>query len=228
MNLFDIVVFAILVTSSLLGLQRGLFKLTVGLLCFILTLISTYFLFPITKLIVIEHVSNILAVNIISAVVSYIVAMVFFGIVSSNICKLLTEISGGLLDRLLGLGAGMLRGALITSMLFGVIAIFCSGSYIGATNARTLIEGVRPQDYPSWFKKSYSFDLLEPFITGMGKIVNKDDLAKIQLPSVKAKIPEVSSKIIETMPSAVKEEVQNIGQHKVDDVMSEVEKLIQK
>jgi uncharacterized membrane protein required for colicin V production len=228
MNLFDIVIFAIVITSLLLGLQKGLIKLTIGLICFILTIVSTYFLFPLVRAIVVEHTSNIVMVNAISVIVGYIIATIFFGFVSSQLSKLVSEMRGGLFDRLCGMIIGVLRGAVISSILFGLIAIFTSGSYTGATNAWQLVDGVKPSDYPSWFKDSRTFGILSLGISSFGMVLSRDDLEHIKLPSVKTSLPEVSSTISEYVSSAAESGNKMIPRQSsnIDDVMNELEQML--
>lgn len=228
MNLFDIIIFAIVITSLLLGLQKGLIKLTIGLICFVMTIVSTYFLFPLVRAIVVEHTSNIVMVNAISVIVGYIIATIFFGFVSSKLSKLVSEMRGGLFDRLCGMVIGAMRGIVISCILFGLIAIFTSGSYIGATNAWQLVDGVKPNEYPTWFADSRSFGVLFLGISSAGKVMSRDDLESIKLPSVKTSLPEVSSTISEYVSSAseVGNKIMPSHSSNMDDVMTELEQML--
>ena len=210
MNLFDIVILGIMIVSTMMGLQRGMIKLIIGLICFVVSLVAAYLLFPMAKAIVIEHVSNIIIVNVVSGVISYLVSTLFCGFVGSQLIKIVVDISGGMIDRLCGTMIGALRGLIISMTVFGLIAVFTSGSYIGAKNIQEVVERTKSDEYPAWLKNAYTYNLLDSSMKVLGSMTPKSTLESMQMPSTSHIIPEVSSTVIQ---GAVDQHLQSTQSH---------------
>jgi len=194
MNLFDIIVLGIGITSTLLGLHKGFIKLTLGLISFLLSLLATFFLFPIMREAAVEHITNELAADIASGIVSYLISMFFCAFLCGQIAKSLEVISGGMVDRLLGLGAGAARGLIICSIIFGIIAIISSEAYVSARTAKDMAAKIDPPKYPKWLTGAISYDVIHNSASILGSLIPSSQLEKIKLPA--RTMPEIPASVI--------------------------------
>lgn len=196
MNLFDIIVLAIVISSTLIGLYKGLIRLSIGLMSFCLSLVCAYFLFPIVEVAVSEHIQNTVAVNITSALVAYLISMLFFAFLSIQVMKMVDGISGGLIDRIFGLAVGALRGLIICSGIFGIIAIFTSDAYVDSATAKDIADKIDTDKYPKWLAGAITYDIVESSAKILGKMISQKTLEEIKLPKTPKQLPELPAEVI--------------------------------
>lgn len=151
---FDILILTIISISSLFGLYSGFIKLSIGLVSFIASILTAYFLYPAVEGFFIKHINHEVVLILTSATVAYIISLAIFAFISSKFLNLVKNNSGGVFDRFLGLIAGFIRGSLISLVVFLSIIIFYSGSYLNAMNAADLSTSISREKYPDWLNES--------------------------------------------------------------------------
>jgi uncharacterized membrane protein required for colicin V production len=183
MNLFDIIIFAISGLSILMGLYKGFIGLSIGLIAFICSITATYFLEPIVKVVILEHVQNDLAAGLIAGIASFLLCTIFFSVLSGQVRGVLKEISGGMIDRLCGLVAGALRALLISLAILSLIVIFVNDAYINVANLKEMSEKIDQAKFPKWVTGSKSYPILTAAAEFIGKHISKEQLEQIKLPT---------------------------------------------
>jgi uncharacterized membrane protein required for colicin V production len=181
LTLFDIVVLTIISISSLLGLYKGMLQIVINSACFIASIVVAILLYPKVKVIFSSYFSNDLIISIASGISSYIFSLLVFTFISSSLKIMLSPISQGFLDRLLGIVAGVIRGTLISVVLFWVAAIFATGIHSKAESAEDLVFSLPRDEYPEWLKNAITTMYLESLLKSIAKLMPEDVLSNIEL-----------------------------------------------
>ncbi len=161
MGIFDIIVITIILISCLFGLYKGMIHLLVNFIGFIASIVVAFMLYPKIKVVVASYFNNEAVVTITSGISSYIFSLVFFTFICSSIIMMVSPISQGFLDRLLGLVAGFIRGALIALILYAIVAVFATKSYQKAEKIGDIFTEISTDKYPDWLKDSMFTKYLE-------------------------------------------------------------------
>lgn len=183
-TIFDIVIFVIVTISSMSGLHNGLLNIIVNLTGFIISILLALFVFPYIKSVLVGNLENELLVSVLSGIIAYICALFAVTILTSWISRLLKPISGGFFDRTFGLIVGILRGIALSVIIFAVIAVFVSGTYLKAKNAKELVLLLDREKHPSWLARSKTTDYLEDFLKRSISLMPDGFLESIKLPKV--------------------------------------------
>lgn len=183
MNLFDIIVISIIFLSTIVGFFRGFVYLSIGFASFICSLYSAYILAPFVQPFAMEYIHNDFASRIVGGLVSYLLAIIFFMILSSQVKAVVKDARGGIIDRLFGLMLGAFRGLSISLILFSIVAIVSANAYVGVQNLREVVEKADEKEYPKFLTKSLSYPFLFSVINILGNFVTKDLLEQITIPS---------------------------------------------
>ncbi len=181
-TIFDIIILTILFVSSLMGLYRGMVCITINLLGFIASIFVAIFLYSYVRIIFSGYVANELVTSIASGVVSYIFSLIVFTFLTSKIVLLFKEVSQGVFDRFLGFAIGIVRGGLISLLIFAVIAIFTAGTYSGTEKLEDVVYNLEMEKYPEWLKTSMTARYLEKALKDSVSYIPKDLLNSIKLP----------------------------------------------
>lgn len=181
-TIFDITIFVIVTVSAMSGLHKGLVNLTINLLGFIASIILAILLFPYIKLVLIGNVENELLISILSGIIAYIFSLFVLTIITSKVSYLLKGISRGFFDRIFGLIAGALRGIIISVIIFAMLAVFVSGTYLKANNAEELLTELDEEKYPIWLVDSKTTDYLQNLLKRSVSVFPEDILKSIKLP----------------------------------------------
>ncbi|WP_425362607.1 CvpA family protein [Candidatus Tisiphia endosymbiont of Hybos culiciformis] len=179
---FDITILAIITASSMLGAYRGLVKLTISLLGFIFSIIFAYYLSPYITKIITPYFINHIALVISSGIISYIISWILCSFLTNKFLLMISVISGGLIDRVLGLGVGMFRGMIICLFLFLILTIFFSGSYLQAKTLKDVMQNTTIDKYPEWLKESATTPYLDNLSKNFIKTLPQNSLESIKLP----------------------------------------------
>ncbi len=226
MTLFDIIIFTIGIGSGLLGLHAGIIKLSLKFLGFILSIILACAAYPLAKDIASEYSKNELVTSISSGIISYITFLIICTIVTSKLLTILSPIRGGSIDRTIGLIVGIARGLFICIIIYLMIAIFLSSSYLKSKNLDGMIQNTNEAEYPEWLKKSLSYfyvDMMSKFIID---IIPKTLLESIILPQ-KNKIDETNKVFINDQEHKDDENqkkptnIENILRKELDELLQE-------
>ena len=181
-NFLDISYVVITCLSLAAGLYSGAVKLIIGFIFFILSFLFTYLIFiPVTD-VMHEYVTSNLMVNIISLAVAYLVCAIFCAIIASKLKDLVTDISGGVTDRFLGLILGSTRGIIVSLILFTSVIIFTSKSYESAKNILDLVKSNPTLQSPHWVSASKFNPQLRQLLDQAIDMIGKDSLKEILLP----------------------------------------------
>lgn len=190
MNFFDIILIFIIFVSAMFALQRGFVKTLIGLLCFVSSIYVASVFMPFVDEMVFDYSNNVIIVTILAAIISYVISALLFAIINYQLGFLAKPISGGVVDRFLGLILGVLRGWLICYLLYGMVAVFSSSSYIKAKDMYQVINKVDLDDSPNWIKNSVVNVYLENTNDILTEIVPNSYLKSLVLP-----IPENTRKV---------------------------------
>ena len=182
-TVFDIIVLSILTASSLLGVCRGFISVTVGFVALILSLVSSYYLYPYVEDFLSKHLENEMVLVILSGAISYILSLAICGFFSSKFTCLLQNIGGGVTDRFLGLIIGFVRGGVICSVLFAVTAVVTSKSYLKAHNLKQTLEATHVDKCPCWLKESITTQYLNSACKAVIRWLPSSYLEDISLPT---------------------------------------------
>lgn len=182
-TLFDILIIIITSVSSLLGIYRGMINITMNLLGFIASIFVAIVLTPYVNILFSSYIKNELASTILSGISAYIVSLVFFTLLVSKTLPLFACVSKGVIDRLSGLVIGAVRGVLISLFIFAVLAVFTSGTYMGAKKAEDLVYNLSSKEYPDWLKDSVTAPYLEVLSKKVVSLMPHTMLDSIKMPS---------------------------------------------
>lgn len=171
MGIFDIIVVTIILVSCLFGLYKGMIHLLVNFIGFIASLVVAFVLYPKIKVVVAGYFNNEAVVAITSGISSYMFSLVFFTFICSSVIMMVSPISQGLLDRLLGLVAGFIRGAIITLVLYSIVAVFATKSYQKAEKIGDIFTEISADKYPDWLKDSMFTQYLDSVLKDVVKMI---------------------------------------------------------
>ena len=185
LTLFDIVILTIVSISSLFGLYKGMIQIVINFLGFIASIVVAILLYPKVVVVFSTYFNNNLIISIASGVSAYIFSLIVFTFICSSLVMMVSVISKGWLDRLLGVVAGFVRGILISVILFWVLAIFATGAYSKARSLEDLVFNISQEDYPEWLKTAVVTPYLESILKDVVKLIPADILSNIELPNTK-------------------------------------------
>ena len=189
---FDIIILTIIAASSIFGLYGGIIKLTIRFLAFIASIIFAYYLYPYSTEIIHPYIKNHIGLIISSGITSYIISLIICTFLSSKSLSALSIVSGGIVDRSLGLAVGAFRGIIICTIIFLTVAILFSGSYLQSKDLKEIINKTTNDKYPKWLKESVTTDYLDDLSKNIIKNIPDDMLELIKLPE-KSEIVEITN-----------------------------------
>ena len=117
MNSIDLGIIGIILVSSGLGIWRGLTKEALGLISWIGAGISAYLLLPVARHFAQAYIHNVMVADAVAALGIFITFLVFFSLISHIISTYVKDSALGGIDRALGFGFGITRGAVILAGL---------------------------------------------------------------------------------------------------------------
>lgn len=113
MNGIDIAILAIMGGSILMGLVRGFTREVLGLFTWVCSASATYFFLPVAGSIARAHIANPMIADTLTGIVLFIISLIVFSIITNLIASFVRDSTLGGIDRSLGLGFGIFRGALL-------------------------------------------------------------------------------------------------------------------
>lgn len=145
LNIFDVSVIAIVGLSTLIAFFRGFVKEVLSLGAWIGAAFITIYTFPHVAVLLKPYMQNEGIASGAAALGTYITAIIILSIINSIIFKFIKEGSEvGMLDNMLGLAFGMLRGAFIVSLGFLLISLIFDKKH-----------------YPEWIKSAQTKEYVE-------------------------------------------------------------------
>jgi hypothetical protein len=115
------------------------------------------------------YIESTLILNIGAAFCSYAVATLLTLVAQ----RFVTYPEVNAIDRLLGVGLGVIRGLLICTTVFLLCIIVTTESYLNARNALEVAEAVVAAPYPKWAGESICANLCFSFLTSIFEAVNQ-------------------------------------------------------
>lgn len=137
-TLFDLVVGGIILLSTLLALSRGAVREAFGLLSWIGAILAAVYAFQPVRPMVLEAVGNELLTDAAALAIVFFIPFIALKIVTGFIGRAVSRSALGPVDKLLGVGFGFARGALI------VCGAYLVGSVI-----------VAEEQHPEWVAAAY-------------------------------------------------------------------------
>jgi membrane protein required for colicin V production len=181
-SIFDIIILSLVSFSLFFGIYKGSINIIINFISFIASIIVAILAYPYIKPFFINYITNELFVATISGIISYVLSLVLFTFISSKIIGLCNSVSGGFFDRALGLILGGIRGWIFAVIIFTVVAIFSSGSYVEAENAGELITRIDEEKYPVWLADSKTTPYLQDFLNKIYQILPEDWFKSLKMP----------------------------------------------
>ena len=160
MTLFDIVIAAILGVSALVGLGRGAMREMTNVAAFVLAVFIAVFGLRFTGPFAAEKVHPGWAANIVAIGGVFLIAYIILRIIGGAMTNTVRGAPGiGLVDRLLGMGFGLVRGLVMVGLITMVLGAAFPGDrmphgvtaarlYPVAQGAATMLKAVAPRISP--------------------------------------------------------------------------------
>ncbi len=212
LNLFDIILLAIFLGSVFWGSYRGFILSSISISSFLLTILLTIILIPFADEIVFEHINHGVFASLASATISYILSNFASKWISKRFTEIIKDRTGGMIDRIFGLWIGAFRGFVICFILFAIVGIISSNSYVGAKNSWQMFSNIDEKEYPHWLKRGYLYPFFQTSIVSThdslsGSFV-ESYLLNVKLPS-SSKEEEGKKQETEDVVDPKKDEINN-------------------
>lgn len=182
-DLYDYIVYTIMLFSILFGLYRGAIKTILGLIYFVISIVITTFIGPHFFIYIYDQISDKIIASIISIIIGYIVSAIICSICNSVTCYFISPISGGAVDRSLGLLVGAMRGLVINALIFFAISIVVNGTYIKANSIGTILAIDHNDNSSDWYKHSHCHNMLRRISIVLLRLIPEEILMK-ELPKM--------------------------------------------
>lgn len=172
-TVFDYIIFSILGFFTLIGLVRGFIIELFSFLTWVGSILLTALLRPVILNIVLQKTSNIMLANIITVGILFVIIIVGFSVLTSNISRKITTKFPISINITLGIAFGFLKGFVISTLIFiTIIDVF--------TDNFTFDKEVGPKwlrnsaSYtPLSFGASFVLPSISPFFDNMKQNLNK-------------------------------------------------------
>ncbi len=143
-HLFDVIVLSVMALSAIAAFFRGFMRETLSLTAWLGAALVAWLTFPYFTPLLEPHIGSETLRNGIAITVIYIIALLSFGILNSQVMHLVRKADIGALDKALGFLFGMLRGAFLISLCYLTYSVTVGG-----------------RDEPEWIKASQTGRLVE-------------------------------------------------------------------
>ncbi|MET0155934.1 MAG: CvpA family protein [Rickettsiales bacterium] len=152
LNVFDLVIVALVFLSTLFAFLRGFIRTIFSLMCWTLSVVCSVMLAPYLVHYLEGHMHSVWAVLLISYVGGFLVVFTLFAILFGFFVRMARPCCDGFIDRSLGAALGFLRGTLLACIIFS-----------GITWALRVVSDNRDNpDYkgPEWMANAQSYNFL--------------------------------------------------------------------
>ena len=184
-SILDIILLSVVCISTILGFWSGLLRSLIGVCSFVGAILLAFFLYPFTLDFLSDHMSNGLFLTFSAAILSYSASVVSCNVIKSVLNHSLFIISGGIIDRLLGIVFGVIRGFVIALLLFCTLIVFATGNYADAESANDL--DIFNTKEPTWIYDSRSFIYFKEFSSALENRYPKiyEEIMSTKLPDLR-------------------------------------------
>ncbi len=165
MNWLDVLLACILLSSSIHGITRGFARAIVGFISTILGLFLALWFYGAAGSLVLEYTSHKSVANFLGFLTVFFLTVFAGAILGRILAKLFKWVGLGWLDRLMGAGLGVLRGALVS---IGIVLVLCAfaknpppPSVVGSSlapyllGASNVLAHAAPHELKDGFNQSY-------------------------------------------------------------------------
>lgn len=123
MNIFDFIVFAVVGVAAIGGFLRGLVQEVLSLASWILAAFAIYYLHrPLTEALSV-YLDTEPATSILAFALLLLIPYAAMKVIANNVGQASRNSIVGPIDRVLGFGFGLVKGALIVTLAFSVLAL---------------------------------------------------------------------------------------------------------
>ncbi len=154
MNTFDIVILSIIGLSSLFGLFRGMIYIVINFLGVIASIVFALFIYPHVVKLFTGHIENEIILMVAGGVSSYIISLIIFTLACMKIVAMFSFFGGGSIDRVLGFVIGIIRGWLVSVVIYAGYAVFSTGSFNKAEKVEDVFLKIDEKKYSQMLKES--------------------------------------------------------------------------
>ena len=184
LGILDIILLSIICISTILGFWSGLLRSLIAVCSFVGAILLAFFLYPFNLDFLSGHISAGLFLTFSSAILSYSISVVACNIIKSVLNHSLFIISGGIIDRLLGIVFGFIRGIMIALLLFYTLIVFATGNYSDGDFVKDL--DIFNTKEPKWIYDSGSFQYCKELSAGLENRYPKmyEEIMSIKLPAL--------------------------------------------
>lgn len=156
--LFDSLIIFIIVLCVIISVTRGFIKELCALMLLLLSVFLTanhydFFIINYSK-----YFDSKVMLNVLSAVSVFIIFNLIFMIINNWLMYILSPIRLGFIDRVTGIFPGVLRGLLLSYVLFFAVHLYCHTAYGEKDEQSSKIES--EDVLPTWIVHSHSYQTL--------------------------------------------------------------------
>ncbi len=137
LTVFDMAVLFVIGVSGPLALVRGLVRESLSIVVWLLSALIAYVAFPELRTLVASYIPNVWVGDAVTLIIVFLAPLICLKIVAMVIAETVPSGLFGSLDRLLGAGYGLARGALVVSL-----------AYLGLNLVN------EPENHPTWIKEA--------------------------------------------------------------------------
>lgn len=156
LTFLDIIVLTIMVTSTFLGLFKGLVDVILGMVVFGLSLLGVHYVNPYIVTMLKEYITDPTIISISSYFIGFLFTYLCLTVLLSPINRIFYQFSYGFVNKILGVPAGFFRGVIINFVLLSILII---------PLAAKLPKEELESSMPEWIKLSVSYVYIKKFVS---------------------------------------------------------------
>lgn len=205
----DYIVLGVVIASTFFAFMRGFVGSFLSLTGWIISVYLSYLLYPQAQPFLEEKMKNPLLVLMMGHSVLLLGFLILFGIFNLIATTAVKGLTKGIIDRILGAGFGILRGAIIVSFVFLI-----------ATSSLAIFQGNKNGDdqsaddlSPQWLKDSQTYPMLK-----LGRDTLKDFIPNSFYERIQVVYDSVSKKSLDErfVETAIKKMSKNLSKEQKD------------
>jgi membrane protein required for colicin V production len=184
-TIFDLVNLTFFISSVFFGVYNGFIKSLINLFGFIVSIVGAIAMHPFCDAIAKKYVANEIAQSVLSVLSAYIISLIITSVIKHYALKFTSIFSGNIIDRVLGLSVGVVRGTFFCLIIFWVAMFFTSKKMVQGKYVKDFTDSLNQENYPQWFLDSETADVTitasDFVIQALPKDAIEYDLSKLGL-----------------------------------------------
>jgi len=157
----DIILFSTIGISTFLGFFKGLIEVFIGTFILIISILSVEYLDPYVSSMLKEYIVDDFIVKLLSYFISFIFGYLSSTLIFNPIIQVFFYFSKSMINKVLGIPAGFIRGVIISLGIFGLLIMPLSFKF----------EKDLEENLPTWIKTSIYYSYVRKF-NGLDYITN--------------------------------------------------------